>query len=76
MDIVVTIDDLKTTLDGLNNALIALKNVNDSIFLFCDIPSKLEPLRDKPKEVLDARYSAVVRLYNQLLHVESELSEK
>jgi len=68
------IEDLKTTIDGLNNAYVALNDIRTGIFLGLEIPEKFKFLEgtsfDDLTEKIDPRLKAVRDLYNQLLKYE------
>ena len=74
MKIELEIEDLKTTIDGLNNAYVALNDIRAGILFECEIPEKFSFLKstslDNPTEKIDPRLSAVRDLYNQLLKYE------
>ena len=74
MKIELEIEDLKTTIDGLNNAYVALNDIRSGILLGCEIPAKFKFLEgtsfDDLTEKIDPRLKAVRDLYNQLLKYE------
>ena len=74
MKIELEVEDLKNTIDGLNNAYIALWDIRNGIFLNCEIPEKFKFLEgtsiDDLTTKIDKRLSAVRDLYNQLLKYE------
>ena len=75
MKVELDIEDLKTTIDGLNNAFIALADIRNSMFFSCDVPEKWEFLKgdnlDNVTEKIDKRLNALKTLYNQLTKVEN-----
>ena len=69
-------EELTTLLDGLNNALIAVKNVYYAAQLGCEIPQAFAALFDgKSFEEIDSltekRLSSLYNLYQTLLHYEN-----
>ena len=71
MKIELEIEDLKTTIDGLNNAYIVLNDLRTGILLGLEIPEKFNFLKGTAlTEKIDPRLLAVRDLYNQLLKYE------
>lgn len=74
MKVELEIEDLKTTIDGLNNAYVALNDIRTGIFLCCEIPEKFKFLEsdnvDNLTEKIDPRLKAVRDIYDQLLKYE------
>ena len=74
MKVELEIEDLKTTIDGLNSAYIALNDIKTGILLGCEIPEKFSFLKgtalDDLTEKIDSRLLAVRDLYNQLVKYE------
>ena len=74
MKIELEVEDLKTTIDGLNNAYVALNDIRTGILLGLRIPEKFKFLEgtsiDDLTEKIDPRLLAVRDLYNQLLKYE------
>jgi len=68
------IEDLKTTIDGLNNAYVALNDIRTGFLLGLETPEKFNFLKsttlDGLTEKIDPRLSAVRDLYNQLVKYE------
>ena len=62
----ITIEIDENAFDGLNNALIAFNEIAFAIKFCCDVPSKLEPLKDLPEERLDARRKALFEMYKEV----------
>jgi hypothetical protein len=73
MKYIIESNDISELLDGLNNAIIAYKEVVNSIEFRCSIPRKLLPLKDVPSETLKNRLVSLKQLYTQLLEFESKL---
>ena len=72
MEIKIKVEDLKTLIDGLNNAIIAYNEIVNSIELYCDIPSKMLPLKKVPLENLRKRQEALKTVYEQLIEIEKD----
>ena len=71
MKVELEIEDLKTTIDGLNNAYIVLNDIRTGILLGLEIPEKFNFLKGTAlTEKIDPRLLAVRDLYNQLLKYE------
>lgn len=70
MKIELEVNDLKTLIDGLNNAIIAYNEVVVAINLCCDVPSVFEPLKKIPFEILTDRQKALRDIYLQLIQIE------
>ena len=66
MKVTIEVEDLKTLIDGLNNAMVAYNEVVASIYLCCDIPSKMFPLKEIPFENLRKRQMALKNVYEHL----------
>ena len=78
MEIILEYSDkeLSTLLDGLNNAIIAIKNVYYAAQLGCEIPQAFAALFDgKSFEEIDSlteqRLQSLYHLYQTLLHYEN-----
>ena len=74
MKVELEIEDLKTTIDGLNNAYVALNDIKTAIFLGYEIPEKFKFLEgtefNNLTEKIDPRLKAVRDIYDQLLKYE------
>lgn len=74
MKVELEIEDLKTALDGLNNAYVALNDIRAAILLGCSIPEKFNFLKgtslDDLTEKIDPKLKAVRDIYDQLLKYE------
>ena len=71
-------DSLKTTIDALNNAIIALNDVYGAARLGCDYPEKFRPVFEgKTFEEMDkicqSRKEALYKLYQVYLNEEKVL---
>ena len=79
-EITIKVNDLKTLIDGLNNAYIALNDIRTGLFLFggklpLDINEKwrfLESSSEHPTEKIDSKLIAIKNLYDQLINIEKE----
>lgn len=70
MKIEIEVEDLSLFIDALNNAIIAYGNIVHSIFMRCDIPSNLEPLKKLPYNVVEKRFYCLKDAYKQLEKME------
>lgn len=70
MKIEIDIDELSLFIDALNNAIIAYGNIVHSIFLCCDVPSNLEPLKNLPYDVIEKRFYCLKDVYKQIEKME------
>jgi len=81
MNINLEINDLKTTIDGLNNAIIAYSDIRRAIWLMGGVPEGMNPKWNKVinKEAnsfddlvskFDERIKALKEIYNQLIKME------
>ena len=81
MKYVIETDDLKTLLDGLNNAIVCLGQVGSCLELGVDssIPTSINDMLEKrcgdddtaKAELISKRFNAVKDLYKQLLKEET-----
>ena len=71
MKIEIEVEDISLFAKGLNNACVCYGDVLYGIFLGCEIPSKLEPLKKIPYEELQARFNCVKDVYMQIENIES-----
>ena len=79
----VTIDttDLKTLVDGLNNAILAYKDIRNAVYICGHVPNdidkKWEPLVGDNfyslTDELDRRLEALYEVYEQLVKYEEEI---
>lgn len=65
-------DDITTFANALNNACVTYGDIICSIFLGCEIPSKLQPLKDLTDEELQRRFGYLKNVYNQVIEIEKE----
>lgn len=72
MKIEIEIKDLKSTLDGLNNALHAYNDLIFAITIGCEIPKKYNGLKKLNENELNYRLNCTRELYEQLLTIEME----
>ena len=67
-------EELTTTLDGLNNAIIAIQKIYSALKLGCRVPSEFELMAEKDYEELEQltsfRLKALYKLYQELLNYE------
>ena len=70
MKIEIEVEDLKTLIDGLNNAIISYNEVVMALYLCCEVPSRLAPLKTIPFEDLRERQKALGAIYEQLIQIE------
>ena len=81
MKVELEIDDLKSTIDGLNNAIIAYADIRNSIWLMGGIPSDINQIWGKLlgnsletlTEKFDIRLTELKNIYNQLIEKEKEI---
>ena len=66
----VEIEDLKTTLDGLNNALLAYGDIIVSINWGAHVSDKWDFLKEYEEDELKSRFTCAKNLYEQLLTCE------
>ena len=85
MKIELDINDLKTTIDGLNNAIIAYNDIRNAIYIMGGIPDgisqKWEPLivgksLENLTEKIDERLKELKYIYQQLKDKEKENDSK
>lgn len=76
MKVELEIDDLETTTKAVNNALVAYRDVRNSIFFCCDYDNKWDFLVgdsfDNLTDKIDERLKCLRTLYDQLVNMESE----
>lgn len=76
MKIELEIDDLETTTNAVNNALVAYHDVRNSIFFCCDYDNKWDFLVgdsfDNLTDKIDERLKCLHTLYEQLLSIGKE----
>ena len=65
-------DDITTFAKALNNACVAYGDVIYSIFLRCEISSKLQPLKDLTDEELQQRFDCLKSIYKQIEEIEKK----
>lgn len=70
--IIIETNDVSTLINGLNNAIIAYNEVVNSIYLGCEIPLKLHPLKNIPFEKLRERQHSLKDVYMQLIEIEKK----
>ena len=78
MKIELEVDDLTTLIDGLNNAIIALSDIRNGIFLMGGLPSDMSPKWnplvgtsfDDLTKKFDDRLDALKNVYDQLCELE------
>lgn len=75
MTVTIEVKDLKTFINGLNNAIIAYNEVVRVIDLCCDIPSIMLPLKDVPFEDLRNRQKALKDVYEQMIEIENDMKD-
>ena len=67
-------EELTTTLDGLNNAIIAVRKVYLALRLGCRVPMEFAEMAEKDFKELDSltdfRLKALYKLYQNLLNYE------
>ena len=71
MKIEVEVDDITLFAKALNNATISYDIVVSSILFGCDIPSKLEPLRNLSDDELAKRVRCLKDVYKQVEELEN-----
>ena len=72
MKINVKVKNIVLLVNAFNNAYIAYHNTIGAIVLGCDIPKKLEPLRDVSEKTLMKRLECLKNIYEQLIEKEKE----
>lgn len=76
MKIELEIDDLETTTNALNNALVAYRDVRNGIFFCCDYDSKWDFLVgdsfDNLTSKIDERLKCLRTLYDQFINIRGE----
>ena len=68
----IEVDDISLFADALNNACISYSDVVWGIFIGCEIPSKLEPLKKIPYEDLEKRMKCLKDVYGQVIEIEKK----
>lgn len=76
MKIEVDVDDITLFADALNNAVAAYGDILFGIFIGCEIPSKLEKLKEIPFDELQKRFDCIKNVYEQVLKIENDISDK
>lgn len=71
MKVEIEVEDISLFAKGLNNACVCYGDVLYGIFLGCEIPSKLEPLKNISYEELQARFDCVKAVYKQIEKMEN-----
>jgi len=72
MKIEIEVKDISLFAKALNNALITYGDVVWGIYLGCEVPSKLEPLKKISYEELKKRMECLKDVYNQVEELESK----
>lgn len=64
MKIEIEVEDISLFAKALNNALITYGDVVWGVYLGCEVPSKLEPLKKIPYEELKGRIECLKDVYS------------
>ncbi len=71
--VVLDINDIKVFIDGFNNAIACYGDTLWGMSLGCPLTSKLEGLKNIPKDILQLRLDTVKQVYTQLLDIEKKM---
>lgn len=63
-------DDITIFAKALNNACVAYGDIISAIFFRCEIPSKLQPLKELSDEELQQRFYCLKDVYKQVEEIE------
>ena len=75
MKIELEVDDITLFAGALNNAVATYGNILFAIYFCCDIPTKLEKLKEIPFEVLQKRFDCIKDVYEQVLEIEKSFGK-
>ena len=75
MKIELEVDDITLFAGALNNAVATYGNILFAIYFCCDIPTKLEKLKEIPFEVLQKRFDSIKDVYEQVLEIEKSFGK-
>ena len=73
MKIEVEVDDISLLAGALNNAVATYGEILFAIYFFCDVPIKLEKLKEIPFDELQKRFDCIKGVYEQVLEIEKEI---
>ena len=66
----IDVNDLTNLIDGLNNAILAYKEVIDEMYFGFAVSSKFKEFENIPIENLYKRLDSIKQLYDQLINFE------
>lgn len=70
MKIEIEVDDITLFASALNNAIVSYGEILFAIYFCCDVPAKLEKLKEIPFEELKKRFDCIKNVYEQVLEIE------
>ena len=74
MKIEIEVDDITLFAGALNNAVASYGNILSAIYCYCDIPAKMEKLKEMPFDELQKRFDCIKNVYDQVLEIEKSIS--
>lgn len=74
MKVEIEVDDITLFASALNNAVASYGDILFGIFVGCEIPAKLEKLKEIPFDELQKRFDCIKNVYEQVLVIEKEQS--
>ena len=75
MKIEIEVDDITLFANALNNAVATYGNILFAIYFCCDIPTKLEKLKEIPFDELQKRFDCIKGAYEQVVEIEKASSK-
>ena len=73
MKIEIEVDDISLLAGALNNAVATYGEILLAIYFFCDVPIKVEKLKEIPFDELQKRFDCIKGVYEQVLEIEKEI---
>lgn len=70
MKIELEVDDISLLTGALNNAVATYGEILFAIYFCCDIPIKLEKLKEIPFDKLKKRFDCINDVYEQVVEIE------
>lgn len=74
MKIEIEVEDVSLLAGALNNAVATYRETLFAVYFGCDVPIKLEKLKEIPFDKLQKRFDCIENVYKQVLEIEKESS--
>ena len=75
MKIEIEVDNITLFASALNNAVASYGDILFGIYVGCEIPDKLEKMKEIPFEVLQKRFDSIKDVYEQVLEIEKSFGK-